>query len=117
MFAWVSRCWAGVGVTLTVPVQEKHRVLVPLGENVVQDLRGETPEVTEEPSIPAPAGSSQGCLTAEGWDGPCGKAASTGWFPATKALLLCRLSNRGGPHARLATHQQRPAKKCTALEI
>ena len=104
-------CPSDLGVTLTVPVQEKGSVLVPLGENVVQDLQGETLEVTKEPSIPALAGSVQGCLTVEGWDGPFGRATSADWFPATKALVLCRLSNQGGPHPGLATHQRRPPKK------
>lgn len=78
-------CPLGLGVALTVPVQEKGSVLVPLGENIIQDLQRETLEVTNEPSIQAPAGSIQGCLAVEGWDGPFGKAASTGWFPTTKA--------------------------------
>lgn len=43
------RCPSGPGVPLTVPVQEKGSVLVPLGENVVQDLQGETLEVAKEP--------------------------------------------------------------------
>lgn len=50
MFVCVTpRCPSGPGVPLTVPVQEKGSVLVPLGENVIQDLQGETFEVTEEP--------------------------------------------------------------------
>lgn len=54
---WVTLlgCPLGLGLTLTVPVQEKGSVLVPLGENVIQDLQGETLEVTKEPSIQAPA--------------------------------------------------------------
>ena len=103
-------CPSGLGLTLTVPVQKKGSVLVALGENVVQDLQGETFEVTKEPSIQALAGSLQGCLTIEGWDGPFGKVASTSWFPTTKALVLCRLSNQRGPNPRLATYQQYPLK-------
>lgn len=50
MFVRVTpRCPSGPGVPLTVPVQEKGSVLVALGENVVQDLQGETLEVTKEP--------------------------------------------------------------------
>lgn len=46
-------------VSLTVPVQEKGSVLVPLGEDVVQDLQGETLEVTNELSVQALTGSAQ----------------------------------------------------------
>lgn len=77
-------CPLGLGVTLTVPVQEKGSVLVPLGENVIQDLQGETPEVTREPSTEAPAGSTQGCLTAEGWDGPLGRQQEQAGFQPPK---------------------------------
>lgn len=50
MFVCVTpRCPSGPGVPLTVPVQEKGRVLVALGENVIQDLQGKTLEVIREP--------------------------------------------------------------------
>lgn len=66
-------CSLGLGVTLTVPAQEKGSVLVPLGKNVVQDLQNETPEVTAELSMQGRGRSAPGCL--EVWVGMDGLGA------------------------------------------